>query len=84
VEAVFSTFVGQAALVSGFVFTWEKASSHRKVDQKFLPNEKLLIVLRRQINFDGDQKASAIDCLATCEARDSFPLSCALPGVLWG
>jgi hypothetical protein len=30
-----------------------------------LSNEKLLTVLRRQINFDRDQKAAAIGCWGT-------------------
>jgi len=34
-----------------------------------LPNEELLMVLRRQINFDTNQKATAIDCLATCALK---------------
>jgi hypothetical protein len=33
--------------------------------QKMLSNEELLIVLRLKINFGRDQKAAAIDCLAT-------------------
>jgi hypothetical protein len=33
--------------------------------QKMLSNEEQLIVLRRQIHFDRDQKAAAIECLAT-------------------
>jgi hypothetical protein len=34
-----------------------------------LSNEELLIVLRRQINFDRDQKAVAIDCFVTSGVR---------------
>jgi len=36
-----------------------------------LSNEELFIVLRRPINFDRDQKAAAIDCLATSAIRRS-------------
>ena len=42
------------------------------VDPKILINEKLLIVLRRQINFDGHQKAASIDCPATSGLRTSY------------
>jgi hypothetical protein len=36
-----------------------------------LSNEELFVVLRRPINFDRDQKAAAIDCLATSAIRRS-------------
>ena len=70
------------------VFTWEKASSLRWVDKnkkkKNLSKEELQIVLRRQINYDKDHKAAAIDCLAapavahtkmqpTCSASPLLP-----------
>jgi hypothetical protein len=38
-----------------------KTSTQRWVDPKMLSNEELLIALRRQINFERDQKAAAID-----------------------
>jgi hypothetical protein len=41
------------------------ASSQWWMIQKMLPNEELLIVLRRQINCDKDHKEASIDCLAT-------------------
>jgi hypothetical protein len=36
--------------------------------QKMLSNEELFILLRRNVNFDPDQKAAAFDFLATSAA----------------
>jgi len=38
--------------------------------QNILSNEELLIVLRRHLNLDKDQKAAAIDCLVTSGVRN--------------
>jgi len=43
------------------IFIWEKVCS----DQKMLSNIELLIVLMWTVNFDLNQKAAPIDCLAT-------------------
>jgi len=54
------------ASVFWFILIWEKASSQGYVDKKkMLSNEELLILLRRNVNFDRDQKSAAFDCLAT-------------------
>jgi hypothetical protein len=43
------------------ILMWENASSQSQVDLKMLTDEELLIELRRQINFDIDQKTAAVD-----------------------
>jgi hypothetical protein len=49
------------------IFVWKKASLQMWVDPKNAVKQEFFIVLRRQINFDRDQRATAIDKTA---ARD--------------
>jgi hypothetical protein len=56
-------FIGQAASVSRFnyLLLGEGFFSEVGRSKKILSNGKSFIILRRQINFDRDQKAAAID-----------------------
>jgi hypothetical protein len=42
--------------------------------QNVLPNDEILIVLSRQMNFDRGQKVAAIGCLATSAPRIALHL----------
>jgi len=50
---------------------FDQASSQSWWIPKMLSNEELFIVLRRPINIDRDQTATAIGCLATSVIRQS-------------
>jgi len=54
-------FIGQGLRYPDLIiFIWEKTYA-----KKMLSNEEVVIVLKRHIYFDTDQKATAIDCFAT-------------------
>ena len=63
--------VRQLPYLDWVIFIWEKTSSQSWWIPKMLSNEELFIVLRRVINFNRDQKAAAIDCIATSSIKRS-------------